>query len=118
MYMRNLMSMDTEEMVRAQPMDAVVIIGGCDKTLPAQVMGAVSADKPAIVVPGHFKEGESMSAASVAFTRDYLKTYMAEASKASNSAALIKAMKEHYPTAGFEQALEIGAKVSKGEMKW
>ena len=51
MYMRNLMSIDTEEMVRAQPMDAVVVIGGCDKTLPAQVMGAVSADKPAIVVP-------------------------------------------------------------------
>src|SRR6266545_2232479 len=41
----------TEEMIRAQPMDAVVLIGGCDKTLPAQVMGAVSADKPAIVVP-------------------------------------------------------------------
>ena len=51
MYLRNLMSIDTEEMVRAQPMDAVVVIGGCDKTLPAQVMGAVSADKPAIVVP-------------------------------------------------------------------
>ena len=51
MYVRNLMSMDTEEMIRAQPMDAVVVIGGCDKTLPAQVMGAVSADKPAIVVP-------------------------------------------------------------------
>src|ERR1700742_5303242 len=51
MYMRNLMSIDTEEMVRAQPMDAVVLIAGCDKTLPAQLMGAVSADKPAIVVP-------------------------------------------------------------------
>ena len=67
MYMRNLMSIDTEEMVRAQPMDAVVIIGGCDKTLPAQVMGAVSADKPAIVVPtgpmvvGHHK-GEVLGA--------------------------------------------------------
>src|SRR5437879_3784970 len=47
MYLRNLMSIDTEEMVRAQPMDAVVVIGGCDKTLPAQVMGAVSVDKPA-----------------------------------------------------------------------
>ena len=45
---RNLMSMDTEEMVRAQPMDAVVLMGGCDKTVPAQFMGAVSADKPAI----------------------------------------------------------------------
>src|SRR6478609_4187383 len=50
MYLRNLMSIDTEEMVRAQPMDAVVVIGGCDKTLPAQVMGAVSADKPEIEV--------------------------------------------------------------------
>ena len=45
---RNLMSMDTEEMVRAQPMDAVVLIGGCDKTVPAQLMGAISADRPAI----------------------------------------------------------------------
>src|SRR5258707_2507452 len=43
MYLRNLMSIDTEEMIRAQPMDAVVLIGGCDKTLPAQLMGAASA---------------------------------------------------------------------------
>jgi dihydroxy-acid dehydratase len=45
---RNLMAMDVEEMVRAQPMDAVVLIGGCDKTVPAQLMGAISADLPAI----------------------------------------------------------------------
>ncbi|MEK6211320.1 MAG: dihydroxy-acid dehydratase [Pseudomonadota bacterium] len=45
---RNLMAMDVEEMVRAQPMDAVVLIGGCDKTVPAQLMGAASADVPAI----------------------------------------------------------------------
>ena len=45
---RNLMAMDVEEMVRAQPMDAVVLIGGCDKTVPAQLMGAISADVPAI----------------------------------------------------------------------
>ena len=48
---RNLMSMDVEEMIRAQPMDAVVLIGGCDKTLPAQLMGAISANKPAIALP-------------------------------------------------------------------
>lgn len=48
MYLRNLMSMDTEEMIRAQPMDAVVLIGGCDKTVPAQLMGAASAGMPAI----------------------------------------------------------------------
>ncbi len=45
---RNLMSMDVEEMIRAQPMDAVVLIGGCDKTVPAQIMGAISAGRPAI----------------------------------------------------------------------
>jgi dihydroxy-acid dehydratase len=48
LYFRNLMSMDTEEMIRGQPMDAVVLVGGCDKTVPAQLMGAVSAGLPAI----------------------------------------------------------------------
>jgi dihydroxy-acid dehydratase len=48
MFLRNLMSIDTEEMIRAQPMDAVVLIGGCDKTVPAQLMGAASANIPAI----------------------------------------------------------------------
>lgn len=48
MMYRNLMAMDTEEMITAQPMDAVVLIGGCDKTVPAQLMGAASADLPAI----------------------------------------------------------------------
>src|SRR4051812_47241964 len=48
MYLRNLMAMDTEEMLRAQPMDAVILIGGCDKTVPAQLMGAASARLPAI----------------------------------------------------------------------
>ena len=48
MYLRNLMSIDTEEMLRAQPMDACVLIGGCDKTVPAQIMGGISADIPII----------------------------------------------------------------------
>ena len=48
MYLRNLMSIDTEEMLRAQPMDACVLIGGCDKTVPAQLMGAFSTDLPVI----------------------------------------------------------------------
>jgi dihydroxy-acid dehydratase len=48
MMFRNLMSLDVEEMIRAQPMDAVVLVGGCDKTVPAQLMGAVSADLPAV----------------------------------------------------------------------
>src|SRR5437899_10319451 len=67
MYVRNLMAMDTEEMIRAQPMDAVVVIGGCDKTLPAQIMAAISADLPTVVIPvgpmvvGHHK-GEVLGA--------------------------------------------------------
>ena len=48
MLFRNLMAIDTEEMIRAQPMDAVVLIGGCDKTLPAQLMAAASVNLPAI----------------------------------------------------------------------
>ena len=62
MYLRNLMSMDTEEMIRAQPMDAVVLIGGCDKTVPAQLMGAASAGVPAIqLVTGSMLTGSHRS---------------------------------------------------------
>ncbi|MEN3286374.1 MAG: hypothetical protein V7634_674, partial [Bradyrhizobium sp.] len=67
MYLRNLMAMETEEMIRAQPMDSVIVIGGCDKTLPAQIMAAVSADLPTVVIPvgpmvvGHHK-GEVLGA--------------------------------------------------------
>jgi dihydroxy-acid dehydratase len=67
MFLRNLMALDTEEMIRAQPMDALVLIGGCDKTIPALLMGAASADIPAIVLPtgpmlvGHYK-GEVLGA--------------------------------------------------------
>ena len=67
MFLRNLMAMDTEEMIRAQPMDSVVLIGGCDKTIPAQMMAMASADVPAIIVPvgpmlvGHY-QGEQLGA--------------------------------------------------------
>jgi dihydroxy-acid dehydratase len=58
MVYRNLMAMDTEEMILAQPMDAVVLIGGCDKTVPAQLMGAASAGLPAIqLVTGPMSTG-------------------------------------------------------------
>ena len=52
MLYRNLMAMDVEESIRAYPLDAVVLIGGCDKTIPAELMGAASADVPAIMVTG------------------------------------------------------------------
>ena len=61
MFLRNLAAIDTEEMVRAQPMDAVVMIGGCDKTVPAQLMAAASLDIPCIslvtgpMLVGHYK---------------------------------------------------------------
>lgn len=62
MYLRNLMAMDTEEMIRAQPMDAVVLIGGCDKTVPAQLMGAASAGIPAIeLITGSMLTGSHRS---------------------------------------------------------
>src|SRR6266853_1028536 len=52
MLYRNLMAMDVEESIRANPIDGVVLLCGCDKTTPAQLMGAASADIPSIVVPG------------------------------------------------------------------
>ncbi|PLB45387.1 putative dihydroxy-acid dehydratase [Aspergillus steynii IBT 23096] len=61
MFLRNLMSMDTEEMIRAQPLDACIMIGGCDKTIPAQLMGGISANKPILplvtgpMLPGNHK---------------------------------------------------------------
>lgn len=67
MFLRNLMAIDTEELVRAQPMDSVVLIGGCDKTVPALLMGAASAGRPAILevtgpmMTGFFK-GERLGA--------------------------------------------------------
>ncbi|KAF2771264.1 dihydroxy-acid and 6-phosphogluconate dehydratase [Teratosphaeria nubilosa] len=67
MYLRNLMSMDTEEMIKAQPVDVCVMIGGCDKTIPAQLMGGLSANKPVLslatgpMMPGSFK-GERIGA--------------------------------------------------------
>ena len=67
LILRNLLAMDTEEMLRALPLDAVVLVGGCDKTIPAQIMGAISAGVPAIVaavgpmLAGH-DEGERLGA--------------------------------------------------------
>lgn len=52
MLYRNLLAMDTEEMIRAQPMDGVVLLSSCDKNIPAQLMAAASANKPAIVLTG------------------------------------------------------------------
>jgi dihydroxy-acid dehydratase len=81
MYLRNLMSMDTEEMIRAQPMDAVVLIGGCDKTVPAQLMGAASANVPCVqLVTGSMLTGSHQGERVGACTdcRRYWGRYRAE----------------------------------------
>lgn len=81
-------------------------------------LDGVAALKPATIVPGHFKQGAALTPDSIAFTRDYLVRFEAETAKAANSAALIARMKELYPTAGLNGALDTSAKVAKGEMKW
>ena len=81
MMFRNLMSMDVEEMIRAQPMSAVVLIGGCDKTVPAQIMGALSAGLPAIqLVAGPMMTGRYQSERIGACTdcRKYWARYRAD----------------------------------------
>ena len=50
LFLRNLMSMDVEEMINSSPIDGVVLLAGCDKTVPAQIMGALSANKPALML--------------------------------------------------------------------
>ncbi len=83
-----------------------------------KTLDGVAALKPATVVPGHFKPGAALTPDSIAYTRDYLVRFEAETAKAANSAALVERMKQLYPDAGLADALDIGAKVAKGEMKW
>ena len=81
-------------------------------------LGATAALQPAIVIPGHMLPGQKQDASQLAYTQSYLTAFESELAKAQNSAALIEAMKTAYPSAGLMVALEIGAKVNKGEMKW
>jgi glyoxylase-like metal-dependent hydrolase (beta-lactamase superfamily II) len=74
--------------------------------------------KPQVVVPGHYLGDSARSLAPVKFTADYIKAFDEETAKASDSAALIAAMKKRFPTLGEESSLELSAKVAKGEMKW
>jgi glyoxylase-like metal-dependent hydrolase (beta-lactamase superfamily II) len=81
-------------------------------------LGSMAALQPAIVVPGHMLPGQKQDASQLAYTQSYLTRFESELAKTPNSAALIEAMKSAYPTAGLMVALDIGAKVNKGEMKW
>lgn len=74
--------------------------------------------KPATVVPGHMAAGTALDDSVIRYTRDYLQRFEAELPKAKDAAGLISAMQQAYPKAGLGIALDIGAKVHKGEMKW
>jgi glyoxylase-like metal-dependent hydrolase (beta-lactamase superfamily II) len=74
--------------------------------------------QPALVVPGHMASGTATDTSAITYTRDYLKRFEAELPKAASSAELIATMQKAYPKAGLGIALDIGAKVNKGEMKW
>ena len=132
MYLRNLMAMETEELIRAQPMDAVVLIGGCDKTLPAQIMAAASSEIPAIILPtgpmtvghhqgerlgactdcrrlwGHFRSGE-MSETEIAEVNNKLASSVGTCTvmgTASTMACLTEAMGLCLPRAASAPAVE------------
>ncbi|MCC7005033.1 MAG: MBL fold metallo-hydrolase [Ottowia sp.] len=74
--------------------------------------------QPHVVIPGHFAAQAPHTIQSVFFTKKYLEIYEAEARKAKDAHALVHAVKQHYPNLLGESALELGAKVSKGEMNW
>ncbi|WP_273870815.1 MBL fold metallo-hydrolase [Serratia odorifera] len=83
-----------------------------------QTLASIEALKPQVVVPGHFLPGAPQTLASVSFTQRYLTTLETELPQAKDAAALIAAMKKHYPNLKDESSLELSAKVLKGEMKW
>ena len=74
--------------------------------------------RPAVVVAGHMKPGSALDDSSIRFTSGYIKTFLQQASQAGDSGALIAEMRRLYPQAKLGVALDIGAKVIKGEMKW
>ena len=78
----------------------------------------IEALKPLAVVHGHMAAGSALDASAIRFTRQYLQRFDAEAAKTKTAAQLIDAMKKAYPQAGLGIALDIGAKVNKGEMQW
>lgn len=79
---------------------------------------AMAALQPLKVIPGHSLPETPQDASQIRWSQAYLARFEAELPKAVNSAALVEAMKAAYPAAGLLVALDIGAKVNKGEMKW
>ncbi|MES2959377.1 MAG: MBL fold metallo-hydrolase [Pseudomonadota bacterium] len=84
----------------------------------ASKLGTMAALNPVTVIPGHSLPGQKHDESQIGWSRGYLARYEQELPRAANSGALIEAMKKAYPEAGLGIALDIGAKVNKGEMKW
>ena len=89
-----------------------------ERTDWARKLGAMAVLQPTVVIPGHSLPGQKHDASQLAWSQAYLARFEQELTKAANSAVLIEAMKRAYPEAGLGIALDIGAKVNKGEMKW
>jgi len=81
-------------------------------------LDALERRDPKVVIPGHLAEGAPCDASAIGYTREYLLAFEEELAGAADSGALIAAMKRRYPQAGMGVALDIGAKVAKGEMAW
>jgi len=82
------------------------------------VLDKIAALQPEIVIPAHANPAAAFDITSVKHTKDYILFYEAALQQHTTSASLIKALKEKYPAAAFETALQLGAKVNTGEMKW
>lgn len=88
------------------------------RTAWIKTLDAIAARQPKVLVPGHMALDAPANLEAVRYTRDYLLAFEEELPAAADSAALIAAMTRRYPNAGMGVALQIGAKVAKGEMKW
>ena len=89
-----------------------------ERTAWAAKLGTMAALQPLRVIPGHSRAGAAQDATALSWTQAYLARFETELPKAANAAALISTLQQAYPDAGLPIALEIGAKVNKGEMKW
>jgi glyoxylase-like metal-dependent hydrolase (beta-lactamase superfamily II) len=78
----------------------------------------MAALNPVVVVPGHMNAGTKIDASAIAYTKTYLQTFEKNAAATKTSAELISSLQKAYPDAGIGMALDIGAKVNKGDMKW
>ena len=83
-----------------------------------KILERIEALRPATVVPGHASDPGKVGLDAVRYSKTYLQRYESELARAANAAELIAAMQRQYPEAGLDIALDIGAKVNKGEMKW